>query len=214
MRRGRGRRGTRGDRGGAGRGAAGRRNPCVHRQSGRGGQHALQSRHRRHRQGASGPGDRRPGRGNGEGRGRGRDTIPDAESGQGAGGPFPPRPVRPAALSGAHEALPGAPGASAGGAGGGGGRGGGGGPGPRRRDRQRRPLALPRGCDRHGDLSPGTHRCGGSGPPRRAGRAGRSLPALGEPARPGPGAAALQNRDAPPGQRPQRGLFKNDRPAG
>ena len=75
------------------------------------GNHALQPRYRRHRQGPSGPGAGRLG-GEMAKRRRVLHPVPAAEQGKGPRRLVPPGPGGPAALSGVHEAHPGAAGPS------------------------------------------------------------------------------------------------------
>ena len=83
--------------------AAGRANGAVYADAGRRGQSALQSVHRRHRQGTPGAGSGRFGRRDGSCRGRHVPAKPDAEHGQGARGAFPARSNGPQTLSYVHE---------------------------------------------------------------------------------------------------------------
>ena len=88
----------------------GLRTLVLHHQPGRGGQHALQPRHRRHGQGPPGPGAGRPGGRDGQGRRPGLHPVPAAQPGQGPCGPVPPGPGGPAGIPEDYEAHPGAPG--------------------------------------------------------------------------------------------------------
>ena len=165
--------------------------------------------HRRHRQGPPGAGAGRPGRRNGPGGRRLLHPVPDAEPGQGPGGPLPAGPGGPAEVPGAHEACAGAAGAAGSQAGHGDGS----------PDGKTAPSAP---------WSPGWGWNTGSGPrwwprgptwkagssPARVSYASgpeRDPPppwgAVGVPAGPGPAAAPVQDRHASAAQRPQRGFL-------
>ena len=151
--------------------------PVLHRQPGRGGQHALQPGHRRHRQGPPGPGAGRPGGRDGPRRRQGLHPVPAAEPGQGPRRPLPAGPGRPSAVPGGHEAHPGAAGEPLPAPGRGGGHPDRGRPCGRRGHRHRGGVPGARLRHRHRHLSGGPHHCGrgrsatrgptGSRPPER-----------------------------------------------
>ena len=201
------RRGPRGHRGCAGRRPAGAGHPVLHGEPGRGGQHALQPGHRRHGEGPPGAGAGRPGGRDGKGRRPGVHPVPALKPGQGPSGVVAAGPGRPPPVPGDHEAHPGAAGAPVGEAGGDHRRVRGTRPGRRRAHRLRGGVPGQGRGGGHRHLPGGPHHRGGRDAAVRPRRAGRRPPPDGEPGEAGAGAAAVQDRHAPPGQRPQRGLL-------
>ena len=192
----------------------GLRTPLLHRQPGRGGQHALQPGHWRHGEGPSGPGAGRPGGRDGQSRRPGLHPVPAAQPEQGPRCLVPPGPGRPAGGSENHEAHPGKAGEPVGEAVG-------------NRGHFNRGRRGVRGGHPHRGGLPGEgrHRRHRHSPGRadRGGGGGKGLGSRRPVRRPAPDPGVdkagadhppVQDWHAPPGQCPQRGFFQDGAPGG